>query len=55
MMNYINLYYLYNWSFELLQRVRYALALYVMFIYIMNSNFIKKPKQIKIKESEHYA
>ncbi|MFD0988996.1 hypothetical protein ACFQ1R_02700 [Mariniflexile jejuense] len=54
-MNYINLYYLYNWSFELLQRVLYALALYVMFIYIMNSNFIKKPKQIKIKESEHYA
>lgn len=54
-MNYINLYYLYNWSFELLQRVLYALALYVMFIYIMNSNFIKKPKQIKVKESEHYA
>jgi len=49
--NYINLYYLYDWSFVLLQRVLYALALYVMFKFIMVAHINKKPKPIQLNES----
>lgn len=50
-MNYINLYYLYNWSFELLARVLYAIGLFVIFKYFKMVYVVKKPKPIQIKES----
>ncbi|MEN3322447.1 hypothetical protein VP395_01790 [Mariniflexile soesokkakense] len=51
-LSYINLYYVYNWSLELLKRILYALALYVMFKYVMSREVIlKKPKEIKLEES----
>lgn len=51
MMNYINLYYLYDWTFVLLQRVLYAIGLYIIFKYIMEVHIIKKAKPIKLNES----
>ena len=51
MLSYINLYYLYHWNFELLQRILYVLALFVMFRYIIDLNLTKKTKQIHYKES----
>ena len=51
-LNYINLYYLYNWSFELLQRVLYAIGLYVIFKYIIIKNVYKTTRStILIDES----
>jgi hypothetical protein len=50
-LNYINLYYLYNWSFVLLQRILYAIALYVIFKYIMAQPAKRKLKAIQLKES----
>lgn len=50
-LNYITLYYLYNWSFELIQRLLYALALFVMFKYIMILNFTKKPKKVLLNKN----
>ncbi len=48
---YINLYYLFDWRFELLQRVMYAIALFVMFKYVMVRRPIKKkPKAIQLNE-----
>ncbi|WP_308992121.1 hypothetical protein QLS71_019150 [Mariniflexile litorale] len=50
MLNYINLYFLYNWSFELLQNIFYTVALYLMFRYIINLNFTKKKsKQLHLE------
>lgn len=48
---YINLYYLYDWSFELLQRILYAIGLYVMFKYVISLNITIKHKPILINES----
>jgi len=51
MMNYVTLYYLYDWRFVLLQRILYAIALYVMFKYVMVRHIIKKkPKTIQLNE-----
>lgn len=50
-MNYINLYYLYDWSFVLLQRVLYAIGIYVLFKFIMEVHIIKKTEPIKLNES----
>jgi len=50
-MNYINLYYLYNWSFVLLQRVLYAVGLFIIFKFIMMTNVDRGPKPIQINES----
>ena len=48
-LNYVTLYYLYDWRFVLLQRVIYAIALYVMFKYIMVKHIpTKKPKPIQL-------
>ena len=52
-MNYINLYYLYNWSFVLLQRVLYAVGLFIIFKFIMMTNVDRGPKPIQI--NEHYS
>lgn len=49
---YVNLYYIYNWSFELLQRILYAIGLYILFKYVIFLNITRKPKPIKqINES----
>ncbi|GAA3625497.1 hypothetical protein [Flavivirga jejuensis] len=37
-LNYINLYYLYHWSFEMLHRVLYGIGLYFVFRYIIEYN-----------------
>ena len=51
-LNYITLYYLNDWSLELLHRVLYALGLYVIFQYIINTDVtLKKPKPLRLKES----
>ncbi|MFD2292751.1 hypothetical protein ACFSKN_17815 [Mariniflexile gromovii] len=51
-LNYLKLYYLNDWSLELLHRVLYALGLYIMFKYIMNTGIkVKKPKPLLLKES----
>lgn len=50
-MNYINIYYLYDSSFELLQRVLYAVGIYVLFKYNMIAYLNKKPKPIPLNES----
>jgi len=51
LLNYVKLYYLSSWSLELLDRILYATALYVMFIYIMNREvLITKPKEIQLKD-----
>lgn len=51
MLNYVTLYYLDSWGLELLDRVLYATALYVMFIYIMNKEvLVTKPKEIQLKD-----
>ncbi len=50
-MNYINLYYLYDWTFVLLQRLLYAIGLYVIFKFIMEVHITKKAKPIKLNES----
>ncbi|NMH89449.1 hypothetical protein [Flavivirga algicola] len=41
-LNYINLYYLYHWSFEMLQRTLYGVGLYFIFRYIIADNKYKK-------------
>lgn len=41
-LNYVNLYYLYHWSFEMLYRTLYAVGLYFLFKYIMVENKYKK-------------
>ncbi|WP_445738083.1 hypothetical protein [Mariniflexile sp.] len=52
MLNYIGMYYFYNWSFDLLQRILYAIGLYVMFKYIIVQNANKQPRQpVLINES----
>lgn len=54
-LNYLNLYYLNYWILELIHRILYALALYVMFKYVMMNKaevfLVKKPKLIRLKES----
>lgn len=50
-LRYINLYYLYNWSFELLYRLLYALALFVMFKYIITLNITKKTKKVLLNKN----
>lgn len=52
MISYVNLYYLNNWSLQLLHRILYATALYMIFKYIMNNEVVdRQPKQIELKES----
>ena len=55
MLNYINIYYLYNWGFELLQRVLYAIGLYMIFNYVMiqdaDKKKIKHTLRIKVRYS----
>ncbi|MDD7887420.1 hypothetical protein [Flavivirga sp. 57AJ16] len=41
-LNYVNLYYLYHWSFEMLYRVLYGVGLYFIFKYIIADNKYKK-------------
>ncbi len=41
-LNYVNLYYLYHWSFEMLHRVFYGAGLYFIFRYIISDNKYKK-------------
>lgn len=41
-LNYVNLYYLYHWSFEMLYRVLYGIGLYFIFRYIIADNKYKK-------------
>ena len=41
-LNYVNLYYLYHWSFEMLYRVLYGIGLYFLFRYIIADNKYKK-------------
>lgn len=54
-LNYINLYYLYNWSFELLHSILYVLAIFMMFKYIMSLNFKKSTKQLQLNKREKYT
>ncbi len=37
-LNYVNLYYLYHWSFEMLHRVLYGIGLYFIFKYVIEIN-----------------
>ncbi len=37
-LNYVSMYYIYNWSFVMLERVIYAIGLYLFFNYIMEEN-----------------
>ncbi len=41
-LNYVNLYYLYHWSFEMLHRVLYGIGLYFIFRYVIADNKYKK-------------
>ncbi|MDO5970197.1 hypothetical protein Q4Q35_10300 [Flavivirga aquimarina] len=41
-LNYVNLYYLYHWSFEMLYRVLYGIGLYFIFKYVIADNKSKK-------------
>lgn len=45
-MEYINLYYVYHWSFEMLGEILYVSSLYFIFRYIMSNNKIKKAAKI---------
>ena len=40
-LNYVNLYYLYHWSFEMLYRVLYGIGLYFIFRYIIDNKYKK--------------
>lgn len=44
--NYINYYYLYDWSFVMLNRAAYILGLYFLFKYFSIENKIRKPKVV---------
>ncbi|MFG6687572.1 hypothetical protein ACGK9U_13390 [Mariniflexile sp. HNIBRBA6329] len=51
MISSVNLYYLNNWSLELLYRLLYATALYLMFKCITDKEVVtKQPKYIELKE-----
>ncbi|MDO5981193.1 hypothetical protein [Flavivirga spongiicola] len=41
-LNYVNLYYLYHWSFEMMYRTLYGVGLYFIFRYIIADNKYKK-------------
>ncbi|GAA3589021.1 hypothetical protein Q4Q39_14330 [Flavivirga amylovorans] len=51
-LNYINLYYLYHWSFEMLHRTLYAVGLYFIFKYIIVDN---KHKRTIYKLKQRYS
>ncbi|WP_299550228.1 hypothetical protein [Seonamhaeicola sp.] len=51
-LNYINLYYIYHWSFEMLDRMLYVSGLYFMFRYMMM--FERKAKKVTVVK-ENYA
>ena len=52
--NYINYYYLYDWSFIMLHRAAYILGLYFLFKYFSIENKIRKHKVINYK-SERFS
>ncbi|WP_372755270.1 hypothetical protein [Mariniflexile sp.] len=54
-LNYVNLYYLYDWSFELLHKLLYAIALFVMFSYVMDLGLTRTPKQFRLNQNNRYS
>lgn len=52
-LNYVNHYYLYDWSFVMLNRAAYILGLYLLFKYFIIENKIRKPSEIN--ESERFT
>lgn len=46
MLNYVCMYYFYNWSFDLLQRILYGIGLYMIFKYIIEQNANKQPREL---------
>lgn len=48
-LNYINIYYIYDWRFVMLDRVLHALGLFFLFNYIVESN--KTEKKVILKEA----
>lgn len=51
MLNYVNLYYVYNWSFVMLERVIYATGIYLLLKYAMEEN---KSTVIQSKSHNNY-
>lgn len=49
--NYVNYYYLYDWSFVMLNRATYILGLYLLFKYFIIENKMRKPKEVKAGET----
>ncbi|AUP77836.1 hypothetical protein [Flavivirga eckloniae] len=49
-LNYVNLYYLYHWSFEMLHRALYVTGLFFVFRYIMAENKYRIPQNTRAKE-----
>lgn len=50
-LNYINVYYVYNWSFVMIERVLYAVGIYLLFNYVIELN--KEPKKVQIQDKTY--
>ncbi|WP_143144281.1 hypothetical protein [Flaviramulus basaltis] len=50
-LDYINVYYLYEWNFIMLHKILYVVGLYFLFSYALIENHVKKHKTSEIKES----
>ena len=51
--DYVNLYYFYDWNFIMLHKILYALGLYFLFSYAMIENYVKKFEPVEIKEETY--
>lgn len=51
--NYVSYYYLYDWSFVMLNRATYILGLYLLFKYLIIENKLRRP--IEVNENEKFS